>query len=283
VRFGVYTPNFGEYSDPRLLASLAREAEDAGWDGFFVYDHIVGDAYGHRAGDGIADPWIALSAIALATERIRIGPLVTALARRRPWKLARETVSLDHLSAGRLTLGVGLGGRAAFESFGEDASDRVRAAKLDEGLQILTDLWRGEALSHHGAHFRVTTQAFLPRPLQSPRIPVWVAGIWPNRRPFRRAARWDGAFPLNQHGSLPSPAELRLIRAYVGLQRDLSAGFDLIVAGSTRDPGRDGSQRAERSAEAGATWWLEWLEPERGPLRAMRARVRQGPPRIGRA
>jgi predicted enzyme related to lactoylglutathione lyase len=211
MRFGVYVPNFGEYADPERLLELARDAESARWEGFFLYDHIVPDAHGCRPDDAIVDPWIALAAIAAVTERIRLGPLVTALARRRPWKLAREVASLDHLSRGRVVLGVGLGGRPAFESFGEEADERVRAQKLDEALEILVRLWSAEPTRFEGRHLRVNGVRFLPAPLQRPRPPVWVAGIWPGGAPFRRAARFDGVFPLSRTGwetrasSLPTP------------------------------------------------------------------------------
>lgn len=280
VRFGIYTPNFGDYSDPRRLAALASEAEAAGWEGFFLYDHIGRDGYGMRPGDGVVDPWIALTAIASATERIRLGPLVTAVARRRPWKLAHEVTSLDHLSGGRVIFGAGLGGPSAFDAFGEDPNARVRAEKLDEGLEIMTALWRGEPLRHDGAHFHLDVEPFLPRPLQTPRVPIWVAGIWPNRPPFRRAARWDGAFPLTDRNPLPTPKQIRDIVSYVEAHRVATAPFDLVVGGRTLSEDPRDCERPAQSAQAGATWWLEWLEPDRGSFEENRARVLRGPPRI---
>lgn len=278
MRFGVYVPNFGDYSDPRRLVSLAREAEAAGWHGFFVYDHIVGDARRWRPGDGIVDPWVVLSAIAAATDRIRLGPLVTALARRRPWKVARELVSLDHLSGGRVVFGVGLGGEAAFDSFGEDPDARVRAEKLDEALELICQFWTGGSVHHDGPHFHVHRVEFLPRPMQSPRIPIWVAGVWPSRPPFRRAARWDGVFPLTRTSPLPTPSQIREIRAYISKHRTATAAFDFIVGGGTATPSQCDAVVA--SADAGATWWLEWLVPDRGTFEEMRARVLAGPPAI---
>jgi alkanesulfonate monooxygenase SsuD/methylene tetrahydromethanopterin reductase-like flavin-dependent oxidoreductase (luciferase family) len=278
LRFGVYAPNFGDYADPRALLALARDSEEAGWQGFFLYDHLVGDAYGVRPGDGVVDPWIALAGVAAVTSRVRIGPLVTAVSRRRPWKLAREVASLDHLSAGRAILGVGLGGRAAFAPFGEEADDRVRADRLDEGLELMAALWSGREVRHRGAHYRAEGVQFLPSPVQTPRPPVWVAGVWPNRRPFRRAARWDGVFPLSRSATLPTPAQIREIRDYVLTHRTDRGAFDLTVGGATVEP--DDAAAPAASAEAGATWWLEWLGRERGPLEAMRARVRAGPPRL---
>ena len=228
---GIYLAPFDEVVDPNTLAELAATAEDHGWDGFFLWDHI-------RYRDpvrAVADPWVALAAIAAATERIRIGPMVTPLSRRRVHKLARETATLDLLSHGRVTLGVGLGSDNNDElaSFGEVTEPRERARLLDEGLDRLAAYWGGE---------------FEPRPLQQPRIPVWVASRWPNRRPLRRAARWDGLFPIE----LPGPealaelaGEVHALRADAGV----AGPFDLVVdppAGSAASPW----------AEAGATWVL---------------------------
>src|SRR5438067_4066679 len=194
MRYGVSMPNFADYGDVHTLVELAREAEAAGWDGFFLWEHMI---FWRDLRVPIVDPWVALAAIAAGTERISLGPMVTPVARRRPWKLARETVSLDHLSRGRLILGVGLGdpADADFGVFGEETDAKVRARKLDEGLNVLAGLWGGEPFSYRGEHYRVEETVFLPRPVQSPRIPVWVGGWWPHKPPLRRAARWDGVFP----------------------------------------------------------------------------------------
>ena len=166
MRFCISIPNFGEYADVRRLAELAKEAEENGWDGCFLWDHINGWTQ-----EPMVDPWVALAVMAAATSRIRLGTMVTPLARRRPWKLARETVTLDHLSGGRLILGVGLGfpPEEEFTRLGEDADDRARARKLDEGLAVLTGLWSGEPFSFQGDEFEIDEATFLPRPLQQPR------------------------------------------------------------------------------------------------------------------
>src|SRR5215470_15352683 len=195
MQYGLYLPNFGSFGYARTLAELAQDAEQAGWDGFFIWDHIA------RPGSpDTVDPWVALAAIAMRTERVRIGALVTPLPRRRPWKVARETVSVDHLCGGRLVFGVGTGssggGRVEWEAFAEELNQRARGAMLDEGLAVLVGLWSGQPFNYAGQHYRVTDSQFRPLPLQAPRIPVWVAGYWPHRPPFRRAARWDGVFPL---------------------------------------------------------------------------------------
>jgi alkanesulfonate monooxygenase SsuD/methylene tetrahydromethanopterin reductase-like flavin-dependent oxidoreductase (luciferase family) len=231
ARRAIFIAPFDELADPNTLAGLAEGAEPEGWDGLFVWDHVR-----YRAPvRGVADPWIALAAIAAATDRIRLGPLVTPLARRRIQKLARETVTLDHLSGGRLVLGVGLGSDRYGElgPFGEVVDPRERARLLDEGLARLASYWGGE---------------FEPVPVQSPRIPVWVGARWPNRRPLRRAAHWDGLFPID----LPGPEalveladEVSALRTEMGNDR----GLDLIV---DLPPGADpGPWEA-----AGATWIL---------------------------
>ena len=226
---GLFVAPFDELVDPHLLAELARAAEARGWDGLFLWDHV---AYRPPV-RAVADPWVALAAIASTTERLRIGPLVTPLSRRRVQKLARETVTLDHLSRGRLTLGVGLGSdrNGELEPFGEVVDARERARLLDDGLARLDAFWGGE---------------FEPPPVQRPRIPVWVAARWPNRRPLRRAARWDGLFPIDLSG----PDALAELADEVGALRDAGGdGFDLVVEtppGADIDPGH----------AAGATWVL---------------------------
>jgi alkanesulfonate monooxygenase SsuD/methylene tetrahydromethanopterin reductase-like flavin-dependent oxidoreductase (luciferase family) len=176
MQFGIHIPPFGPFSDLRALADFAAEAEQVGWDGFFLWDDVT-----FNPPVTLADPWIALAAIALRTQRVRIGPLVTPLPRRRPHKLAREVITLDHLSAGRLILGVGSGGGAdEFDNLGEASDAKVRGSMLDEGLEVLSGLWSGEPYSFEGAHYHVKAAHFLPRPVQVPRVPIWVAVVWPS-------------------------------------------------------------------------------------------------------
>ncbi|HEU5199002.1 MAG TPA: LLM class flavin-dependent oxidoreductase [Ktedonobacterales bacterium] len=200
MRYGIHVPNFGDWPNPRTLAELAREAEETGWDGFFLWDHLQTDPV-----MPFADPWVALAAMAQQTERIRLGPLVTPLPRRRPWQVARETVSVDQLSGGRLVLGVGIGinGWREYSAFGEPTDKVLHGAMLDEGLEVLTSLWSGEPFSFQGQHYQAQDVCFLPKPVQQPRIPIWVAGIWPNKKPFRRAVRWDGIFAHLDDGERP--------------------------------------------------------------------------------
>lgn len=279
MHYGIYVPNFGDETMVRTLATLAHEAEQAGWDGFFIWDHIL---YRTSQPLPMVDPWIALTAMAMTTERIRIGTTVTPIPRRHPWKLARETVSLDHLSGGRLILGVGLGDppEAEFAHFGEEADNRIRAAKLDEGLDVLVGLWSGKAFRYQGKHYQVQKTVFLPPALQVPRIPIWVAGFWPNKAPFRRAARWDGVIPL-KHGGPLKPNDVRDMLAYINEHRSSTTAFDIVKVSST--PGDDtmkGGKMVTPFAEVGVTWWLESLYAQRNSFEEMCLRIRQGPPRL---
>jgi alkanesulfonate monooxygenase SsuD/methylene tetrahydromethanopterin reductase-like flavin-dependent oxidoreductase (luciferase family) len=288
MRYGMYAPNFGDFADFQNLLALARDAEGAGWDGFFLWDHLV-----LAKGLPMIDPWIALAAIAATTQRLIIGPLITPVARRRPWKLAREVISLDRLSGGRAVLGVGLGEPAAaeFEAFGEDPDPGVRAEKLDEGLEVVAGLTSGTDFRHQGKHYRITDTEFMPKPIQDPRVPIWVAGFWPHRAPMRRAARWDGVFPLQAFPPdlasftwsqlWPTPGALRDVVAFVDDHRPSRAGvFDVVATGATStDEPRQAADLAASFEEAGATWWLEWLDDQRGSFADMRARVQAGPPR----
>lgn len=234
----------------------------------------------------ITDPWLLLAAVALRTSRVRLGPMVTPLPRRRPWKLAREAVTLDHLSRGRIILGVGIGRGAEYRCFGETDDARAHGAMLDEGLAVLEGLWSGEPFSFSGAHYQVEGAYFLPRPVQA-HIPIWVAGIWPNKPPFRRAARWDGLFPLGRGLSFTeqmTPAAIGEAAAYTRSHRATeraAAPLDLAHWGISGDddPGADRAL-VEGYAAAGVTWWVENFNNERGTLEAQRARIRKGPPRL---
>jgi len=279
MRYGFFLPNFGPFGDPRVLVDLAVEAERSGWDGFFIWDHILFDDGSPQA---VVDPWVTLTAVAGATSRIRFGALMTPLARRRPWVLARETASLDVLSGGRLVFGAGLGfpPHAEFGLFGEEPDDRVRAEKLDEGLAILDGLWSGADFEFSGVHHQVGRTRFLPAPTQRPRPPVWIAGWWPHRRPFRRAARWDGVFPELVGGAIPTPEDLAAMLSYVGEHREAAGRFDAVINGYTPVGGAAGAEIVEPYIERGLTWWLERIEPARMfSVEEARERIRSGPPR----
>ena len=274
MKYGIDAPHAGEYFHPTALAELAFEAEQAGWDGFFISDSI---------GDNIliADPWIALSAIAMRTRRITIGTTVTPLPRRRPWKVARETVTLDHLSDGRLVLGVGIGSPASgeYERFGEDGDIKVRAKKLDESLDIISGLWTGERFEYAGEHFQLQETQFRPPCLQVPRIPVWVGGEWPNMAPFRRAAKWDGVYPIRHDETTLTPDNLQSILEYVSKYRTVDAPFDVIaqigIAGDDKYRNLDLVASYE---EIGLTWAIFTIRPETRAFEESLRRVKIGPP-----
>ncbi len=265
MRFGLHVPQLGALGEPGALVELARRAEGAGWDGVFLWDHLM------HAGDPPAcDPWVALGAIAATTTRVVLGPLVTPLPRRRPWKVAREAVTLDRLSNGRAVLGVGIGTDSyrEFSAFDEEArDDRTRGARLDEALAVITDLWRGERVRHAGAHWTVDDVVQTPTATQAPRVPIWCAAIWPHRTPARRAARWDGIVPV---GRL-TPDDARALLAEVHRVRTVAAPFDLVV------PSAAATTAVSEYDQAGATWWLHSLSPS-SSLAHHQAVVEHGPP-----
>lgn len=241
----LYLPPFGPLFDPRLLADLAAEAETSGWDGIFLWDHILRD---RTEVIDIADPWVCLAAMAMATSVIRIGPLVTPITRRRPIKLAREIVTLDHLSHGRLTMGFGLGVDRGGElsRFGEVTDERTRADRLDEGLTIIDQLLVDGRSDFHGQHFQTDDVVFGPRPVQLPRPPYWFAIRGTAQRPARRAARYEGLIPIEM--SLDRIREL--LDLVAGLRGSLD-GFDVVVSDT---PGIGPDVAEDDMLAAGATW-----------------------------
>jgi alkanesulfonate monooxygenase SsuD/methylene tetrahydromethanopterin reductase-like flavin-dependent oxidoreductase (luciferase family) len=267
---GLFLPPFDELADPTIVARLSAEAEEAGWHGVFLWDHV---RWGEPVVD-VADAWITLAAIAISTERIRLGPMVTPLARRRPVKVARETATLDRLSHGRLTLGVGLGSDRfgnEYSMTGEELDDRRRARMLDESLEILVAAWSGEPVRHRGEHYTVDGMRFLPRPVQRPGVPVWVAGYYGKAKPLRRAARHQGFFPVN----LENPdqlaeivADLTELRRENG--RDVAEPYDVVAA---LPPGTDPAPYAA----AGGTWWMVEFPWESVSVDQVHGVIRDGP------
>ena len=253
----LFLPLFDELSEPRIVVELAVAAEANGWDGVFVWDHL---RYTTPV-EAVADPWVVMAAIATVTDRIVTGPMVTPVPRRRPQVLLRETVTLDHLSNGRLIFGVGIGGDPGGELslFGEEGDVRRRAQILDDALDRLDRWWRGDEAN--GA-------TMLPRPVQQPRIPVWVASRYPNRAPVRRAAQWDGWFPI----ALPAPDALATELEYARAHRETDAPFAVAAQGLPDvDP--------RPWFDAGATWWLVRFEPFAVRAADVRAVIANGPPR----
>ncbi|MEV8373887.1 LLM class flavin-dependent oxidoreductase [Kribbella sp. NPDC056861] len=266
LKTAVWIPLFDELADPRLVAQLAASAEEAGWDGLFVWDHVRW----RPPVRAVADPWVALTAAAMATETLRLGPMVTPLARRRPAVVARQTASLDLLSNGRLTLGVGIGSDRfgeEFSRFGDEVDDRKRAELTDESLTILRAAWSGEAVRHRTANYTVDDVEFLPRPAQQDGIPIWVAGFPGNVRPRRRAARYDGFFPVN----LSHPDQLaEAVEGVNEFREDPTAPYDVAVA---LEPGTDPAPYVA----AGATWSLTDFDAESITRAEVEAVVAQGP------
>jgi alkanesulfonate monooxygenase SsuD/methylene tetrahydromethanopterin reductase-like flavin-dependent oxidoreductase (luciferase family) len=248
VRHGLLLPPVGDLADPAALAEIALAAEHAGWDGVFVWDHVMRPAHEPQP---IADPWIAMAAMAVATERVRLGPMVTPITRRRPIKVARETITLDHLSKGRLTLGLGLGVDTSRElsAFDEVVDPRQRGERLDEGAELLCELWSGEQVDFHGRHFVADGVSLAPRPVQRPRIPLWFAARGSARKPVRRAARYDGVIPIEV-----DEEALGQMIGVVSDERGSLVDFDIVV----RPVGRS---QYESFRELGATWVTHETEP----------------------
>jgi len=272
MKFGFVLPK----GDARTAAEFAYQAEQAGWDGYFVWEPVWG-----------VDAWVSLAAAAMRTERIRLGTMITPVSRMRPWKLASETATLDNLSNGRVILSVGLGALdTGFAAFGEVTDRKTRAELLDEGLEIVTGLWGGQPFRYEGKHYHINEIAFMlpPPPVQQPRIPIWIVGAWPRLKSMQRALRYDGLLPaiMGADGKVrmspATPAEIRTIKAFIEANRAETSPYDIVVEGET--PGKDRSQAADITqpyAEEGATWWIEamWTAPG---VESVLERIRQGPP-----
>ncbi len=282
MKYGLEIPNGDECGDPRTLAELARLAEESGWDGFFLEDYII---YYTSENAPTYDPWVSLAAIALSTEHIRIGTTVTPLPRRRPWKLAREALTLDHLSDGRVILGVGLGASddASFTRFNEETNAARRAGMLDEGVDILAGLLSGEPFCYSGEHYSVGDVTFLPSPVQSPRIPIWVGGSTQAGAVVRRAVRCEGIVPYKSTDTSGwedlTPDEVRDLRGRIEGRRTFATPFDVAIGGRSRGNDWEMERSYIRSlAEAGATWWMEGCPA--ADLDTMRATIARGPLRV---
>ncbi|HET6819217.1 MAG TPA: LLM class flavin-dependent oxidoreductase [Candidatus Limnocylindria bacterium] len=278
IHYGRDVATTGEWADPGVLVGLAVAAEAAGWDGFFVWDILLPE------GDEttpVADPWIALAAIAARTERIRIGALVTPLPRRQPWMVAKQVASLDVLSGGRVIFGAGIGWKTAeFARFGRAAEASTRAEMLEEALQVLDAAWRGDRVAFHGTHYTVDDVMLRPVPVQRPGPPVWLAAGWPHRRPLRRAAHGDGVYLMTDNQATHerlTPDDVReAVAAIRTLRQDLS-GFDVAVNVDTGElAGADAAAAVAALVDAGATWLVE-LTPE--TLEEHRALIARGPVR----
>jgi alkanesulfonate monooxygenase SsuD/methylene tetrahydromethanopterin reductase-like flavin-dependent oxidoreductase (luciferase family) len=260
--------------EPGTAVEFAQEVEAAGWDGFFMWEPVWG-----------VDPWVTLAAVAMRTERVRLGTMITPVSRRRPWKLASETVTLDHLSNGRVILAVGLGALdTGFANFGEETDRKTRAELLDEGLDIITGLWAGQPFNYSGKHYQVRETTFPPPPppVQQPHIPIWVVGAWPRPKSMRRAIRCDGILPAGMNENKKwydlTPDHIQEMKAYIDERRTQTTPYDIVMEGQTPGDDREAALAKISSwAEVGATWWIEamWESPD---LEVVRTRIRQGPP-----
>ena len=285
MQYALNVPNGGDWSGPTRLGELAQLAEESGWDGVFLEDYIVWQS---EQDVPTYDPWISLAVMAMKTKRVRLGTNVTPLARRRPWKVAREAVTLDYLSNGRITLGVGLGDTGesvgsdvSFTHFGEVTDAKRRAQILDEALDVIVGLWSGEPFYYDGKYFQVKEVKFLPRPIQMPRIPIWVGGGWPLKGPTQRAARWDGSRLYKHRTGSMMPDDIRALQAFVKQKRGSLEKYDIVVSINRQNSdGEEGRTYVSSLAEAGATWCAEYLPPSIGDLATVYAYIARGPLRI---
>lgn len=265
------------YGRPLQILEMAKAAEDAGWDGVFTWDGIsIGEV-------DTFDPWAMLGAMATVTERVTLGAMVFALARRRPWQVAREALTVDHLSNGRLVLPVGLGAAddGGFSRVNTDTADRRnRAQRLDECLAILDLAWSGGRVSFEGEHYQMRDLVFRPTPVQQPRIPIWVVASWPHMRSMNRAIRWDGILPTTSTYEV-TPETLREIHGWIGEHRGKDTPFEIVMEGVTdgKDPVAT-REKLQPLADAGTTWWIEsrWAGSE--TAESLLERIRQGPPQL---
>jgi alkanesulfonate monooxygenase SsuD/methylene tetrahydromethanopterin reductase-like flavin-dependent oxidoreductase (luciferase family) len=276
MRFGIIL-NTGTLDQ---IGDLAATAEDAGWDGVFYWDAVHLPDFGD-----MFDPWVALTVIAQRTRRATLGAIVMAVPRHKPWQFARAATSVEHASHGRLVLPLGIGALddTAFAGVGEPTGTRERAERLDDTFEFLEKAWTGEPFRLEGRHHRTDEMTFLPRPIQRPRIPIWVVGAWPREKSMQRVLRYDGLLPnkLKPEGGQETvmPNDLRAMADWIGERRGTLDGFDIVSEGRTADMDADAARAVVKPwADAGATWWTEadW----RGSYDDLRRRVDQGPPRL---
>ena len=272
TKFGVYIANHGLTSNPQDYVRLAKSAEECGWEGFFLWDHVF---LPWAPEQDILDPWSILSAIATQTDKLTLGTTVTPLARRRPMVVARQAMTINKLSNGKFILGVGLGDTEELRALGDEENPKIRGEMLDESLEILKGLWSGETFSYDGKHFKIKEPVtFKPKS----NIKIWVGGNWPNKKPFRRAAKYDGIFPLKV-GDDPSIyiEDYREIKSYIAKYRESMESFDLVKSMYTiKDKEHD--VYIHDFIDFGVSWLLEAFWPQRCSLKEIKERIEKGPP-----
>jgi alkanesulfonate monooxygenase SsuD/methylene tetrahydromethanopterin reductase-like flavin-dependent oxidoreductase (luciferase family) len=277
MRYAFNFPLFDHLSDERLLAQLAHEAEQSGWDAALVWDHVNLNYPGMASGGPHAEPWMALALMAQSTDRIMLGTCITPVARRRPIKLAREILAMHRISDGRFVFGAGLGvGESEFDDVGEESDLPTRGDMLDEGLEIISAALSGMPIEHEGHHYKLHS----PTPLDQPAdVPIWVAGTWPNKKPFRRAARYDGIYAVKSgFVDLLTPQDVAAMSSYIRQHRENSKPFNLSVGAMTsEDKGRD-RDLSMALEEAGANWWMDGTYTPLEDLESLRLRLHAGPP-----
>lgn len=293
LNYGIVLPNWVVEGETERLVEYGVAAEEAGWDGVLLADHLVmgGEEDGYP---GFPDPWITHSAIAARTDEIQLVSWVTPIPRRQPWQLARDLASLDRLSDGRVVLGTGLGRAFDYTTFGTSWEPAVLGANYDEALTIIDGLWTGEPFSFDGDHYTITDAVVKPTPIQEPRIPIVAGGVWPNRRPFHRGAEWDGMIPhyrgdgilqaegrdREQTGDLDIPAREHdpetEVREMVTYYRDVADGSGELFL--PLDPPHASDEWIDFCDGLGATWLYARPQDPDGGWDLTMERVRAGPP-----
>jgi alkanesulfonate monooxygenase SsuD/methylene tetrahydromethanopterin reductase-like flavin-dependent oxidoreductase (luciferase family) len=270
MHYGIEVVPFGDFSDPRAIVRLAQAAEESGWEGLWIWDHML-------IPYGAGDPWVTLSAVAASTKAIKLCAGVSPLPRYRPHLLARTLAGLDILSAGRVIFGTGLGIAPDFVPFGEPQEERERAAMLDEGLDLLCGYLSGEEISHHGKYYTAEAARLVPSPVQKPRLPIWIGGDSPAA--LRRAARWDGWIigTVDEKSNITkTPERVAEQTAYIQSHRNGNRPFDIVVDGVSNAGERGLAGDYE---QAGATWWFECIHLLRGTVEELIQRIQAGPPK----
>jgi hypothetical protein len=275
LKFGAAFP----YVSAREVAALAQLAEEIGWDGCFLGDAIWCE-----------DPMIGLAAAAMTTKHIRLGTMIIPMPLRRPWKVASESLALDRLSDGRLILGLGAGAVwMGWTAFPDEVTDtKARAEMLDESIDILTLLYQRKQFDYEGKHFHLKLtemdlQHYPPRPVQQPRIPLWVPGLWPYKKSMQRILKCDGLLveKRNAEGKweAATPADVREMKAYITEHRTLATPFDIVMIGKTTGLSQaEVQEQMQAWQEAGVTWWVEDMFAE--SVEQARERIRHGPSKI---